>query len=158
MNIQVLSLARTLGRRARFIQQNKTARFTVIDAVDGAYIAPGSLPSSLFHPDLMYSASAYGCALSHLERWHHCVDMQEEITVVEDDAILHPSFEKLAAQAIATLPADWDIVYWGWNFDSVLSISLLPGVSPTVMFFDQEIMRCNIDTFLASSPAPHCAP
>ncbi len=45
------------------------------------------------------------------------------------------------------LPGDWDYVLWGWNFDTVLAVDLLPGISQTVMICDQESLRGRLHIF-----------
>jgi hypothetical protein len=55
---------------------------------------------------------------------------------------------------MAQLPADWDRIAWGWNFDALLRIDLLPGVSHGDLRCDQRQMRRNIESFqhLETSP------
>jgi GR25 family glycosyltransferase involved in LPS biosynthesis len=88
-----------------------------------------------------YTDGALGCALSHLAQWNLAAAGEETVTVAEDDAIFHLQFESLAEEVIAGLPADWDIIQWGWNFDSILAFDMLPGVSNSVAVFDQTKMR-----------------
>ena len=82
-----------------------------------------------------------GRALSHVGLWRMAIARAQPITIAEDDAIFHLQFDGLAASVIATLPADWDLVLWGWNFDSILAFDLLPGISPCVSRFDQGQLR-----------------
>jgi len=51
---------------------------------------------------------------------------------------------------IAALPRDWDLMLWGWNFNSVLCVDLLPGVTPCVLVCDQIRLRENIERFQGS--------
>jgi glycosyl transferase, family 25 len=47
-----------------------------------------------------------------------------------------------AIELLAQMDA-WDIVLWGWNFDSILAAQLLPGLSKCVLIFDQNELRKN---------------
>ncbi len=112
--IHVISLTRTPKRRERFVALNKGLRFQWFDAVDGLEL-PGTLPG--------YTPGATGCALSHRALWEQCVRSGEPLTVAEDDAGLHSSFNELAMPVAA-----WDIIVWGWNLNAALTYELLPGV------------------------------
>lgn len=71
-------------------------------------------------------------------------------TIAEDDAIFRDDFHEASEKLISTLPADWDFVLWGWNFDSFLTVSLESYGTPSVMLFDQEAMIRAIPKFQKS--------
>ena len=73
---------------------------------------------------------------------------------VDDDAIFNLDFERRALALLATLPDDTDLVYWGWNFDSVLWFDMIPGVSRCIASFNQETLRKGIDAFQSSNLRP----
>jgi hypothetical protein len=50
--------------------------------------------------------------------------------------VLNRHFAAKAARVLTGLPPDWDILLWGWNFDSILHVEIVPGVSQAVMGFD----------------------
>jgi GR25 family glycosyltransferase involved in LPS biosynthesis len=85
---------------------------------------------------LPYTPGALGAALTHIEIWRSCT---APMTVCEDDALLHRRFEPEAERLLAALPVGWDIVLWGWNFDSDLVFDMLPGISPCIGRFDPNI-------------------
>ena len=157
--IRVISLRRSLDRRQQFADRNAHLAFSFFDAVEGADLAAGlgSYPD-LFEPGVRYNAGAAGCAMSHLSLWQEAAEGGRVLTICEDDAILRHDFAAQSARAIAALPADWDIVVWGWNFDSVLSLNLMPKVSPTVMTFSQAVMREMIDNFQPMDATPALLP
>jgi len=99
--------------------------------------------------DLYYSDGALGCALSHIFFWSAAAESGEAITVVEDDAIIHRRFNEASERLIRTLPCDWDLIMWGWNFDSILLTDILPGVSPCLSTFDQDALRVGADRYTA---------
>jgi glycosyl transferase, family 25 len=154
--IQVISLRATPHRRQRFVDLNHGFRFEFFDAVDGRQIDKSKFfGSPLAQADVPYSPGAIGCALSHLTLWERSIREQAILTVVEDDAILRQDFEAKSQELIARLPPDWDIIMWGWNFDSILSVLAMPGVSTTVISFSQNSLRQAIGRFQTELFEPH---
>ena len=150
MQIRFLNLDRSADRLASFLQTNAHLKDPIrVAAVDGASIARNDLHAAgLLAPDIQtYSNGAIGCALSHATQWDAIARGNEAVTIAEDDAIFHHDFEALALNVIHTLPDDWDIIQWGWNFDSILSFQIVPGVSRCVGIFDQDGLRANIETY-----------
>ena len=146
MQVRFLNLDRSKDRLATFLEVNRHLTDPVrVAAVDGAAYARKDLQAvhALSGEMPGYSDGAIGCALSHLGEWELASKASSPITLAEDDAILHHHFEPLAEAVLASLPSDWDIVQWGWNFDSILAFDLLPGVSPCVGVFDQASLRAN---------------
>jgi glycosyl transferase family 25 len=144
----VINLKRSKSRREIFIENNPSVDFTFFDAIDGAELNQSWLKkSNLFAPDLVYTKGAYGCALSHLSLWNLAIEKDQIITIIEDDAILRNDFEVKKKQYITNIKRDWDIVLWGWNFDHVLSLNVMPNISPIMMLFNQEQMRTSINVF-----------
>lgn len=154
-DIRVISLERSSERRAAFIESNPGLDFSFFDAIDGSQVI-GQVASEpdLFEPDLPYTAGAYGCALSHLSLWQEAAEGEKIVTVLEDDAVVRADFAEQSAAMLAGLPEDWDIIVWAWNFDSILSLNAMPGVSRAVMIFDQDTLRANVPTFRASTERP----
>lgn len=158
MNIHVINLDRSPERLREFLRWNGhlpgIQRFPAIDGstIDRqALIAAGTIA-----PGLKYTDGAIGCALSHLHFWEAAAASGEAITVCEDDAIFHHGFLEHAPRLLASLPEDWDLVMWGWNFDSILQFDLLPGASQCLGAFDQAKLRGALDHYqrLALTPAP----
>ena len=70
-------------------------------------------------------------------------------TIAEDDAVLRRDFSQRADSVLESLAPGWDLVLWGWNFDSILQVHPLGPVSPVLMFFDQPRLRESLDEFQA---------
>jgi len=139
MVVFYLNLERRKDRRERFLATNATiARFHRWEAVDGASLRNEDLRRAgvIAEPLKAYTPGALGCALSHKRLWDHCACGEAAVTVCEDDAIFNRHFSRQAAVVLARLPADWDIVLWGWNFDSILHVEVIEGIKQTVMHFD----------------------
>lgn len=153
MEINVVNLDRSPDRLQEFIEQNgalpvKFLRWSAVDgsAVDiDALVTEGILDRRIL---ATYTAGALGSALSHLGLWRRAVETQQPLTLCEDDAIFNHDFPRIAEAVIAQLPADWDIILWGWNFDAHLTFNLLPGVSTCTATFDQEAARGGVEQFV----------
>jgi GR25 family glycosyltransferase involved in LPS biosynthesis len=152
--LYVISLERTPQRWRAFQAANEGgSAYTRFDAVDGLKLDGAELISSgTMTGDLSYTPGAIGCALSHITFWRACAAADGPITVCEDDAILHPDFQTCAAAAANRQP-DFDLILWGWNFNSVLAGELFDG-APFAMGFDEDRMRQSIAAFRTDRPTP----
>ena len=101
-----------------------------------------------------FSVGALGCAVSNLTLWDRAVASGQVVTISEDDAIFNYEFESHAEALIKNLPADWDVVFWGFNFDMFVCFDMLPGVTPCVATFDQDQMRLGTSAFQKLKIAP----
>jgi GR25 family glycosyltransferase involved in LPS biosynthesis len=154
--IRVISLVRHANRRAAFGQRNAHVPFTFFDAIDGRALTAADVEASgAFSPEVKrtYDAHAYGCALSHWHLWKEAAASDEPLTIAEDDAIFRHDFQARFEQVLQSLPADWDMVLWGWNFDSALLVHPMGSVSPVAMVFEQQQLRRSLDAF-QREPAP----
>ena len=84
---------------------------------------------------------------SHKELWEQAVASGTALTIAEDDAVLNRRFSEKAAKVLAALPSDWDLIFWGWNFDSILHCDIIPGLKDCVMQFDPSPLRETRDRF-----------
>jgi glycosyl transferase family 25 len=160
MRISLINLDRSTDRLASFLDINKhLSDVHRVSAVDGRTLNRQQLREGKALVDNMelYTDGALGCAFSHLAQWNLAGAGDRYVTIAEDDAIFHLQFEPLAEKILASLPPDWDIIQWGWNFDSVLAFDLLPGVSNSVAVFDQTKLRDNAAAYmrLPMTPSPY---
>ncbi|HEY8071510.1 MAG TPA: glycosyltransferase family 25 protein [Methylocystis sp.] len=144
MRTFVISLARTPERLAQFRAVNgEDSGVETFAAVDGSTLSWESLVAQgVFDTSVQYTKGAVGNALSHLSLWQRVLESGEAATICEDDAILPAAFRARTAELLGGLDP-WDIVLWGWNFDSVLMAGLLPGLSNCALLFDQDALRKN---------------
>jgi GR25 family glycosyltransferase involved in LPS biosynthesis len=77
-----------------------------------------------------------------------------DVTVCEDDAVFNWGFVDKAANVLQALGSRWDIVLWGWNFDSLLWADALPGVSPSLICLDQNGLRSHLERYQALDVEP----
>jgi glycosyl transferase family 25 len=149
--IKVINLQRSADRREAFHRDNAHLAFEFVEARDGKLLTQQEIhdPRHFVHPLRFPGVGAYGCALSHLRMWELAIELGQPLTVAEDDAVFRHDFHTASAATIARLPPDWDLVVWGWNFDSTLSLMSLAGVTSAVMVFDQDLLRENMAVFQA---------
>ncbi len=74
--------------------------------------------------------------------------------MLEDDAVVNRGFDSQAFRVLSELPADWDIIYWGWNFDAPLMLDLLPGISYGFLQANQDTLRQQLPRFQALDIQP----
>ncbi len=152
MDIQVINLDRSVDRFTQFQKLNfeVPANFLRWPAVDGRMLDPTQLVrEQRLEPEALstYGAGGLGCALSHLALWEQAIGEVRPLTICEDDAIFNLGFPEAAERTLPALRADWDLVLWGWNFNSYLSFQILPDVSPCHARFDERTMRAGIEVF-----------
>lgn len=153
MHIHVINLDRTPERLAEFCDVNRyltsVSRFRAVDGktvdLDDA-ARQGLVAKDILSKDF-FTVGALGAAMSHIALWDRAIANNQVVTVCEDDAIFNYGFEARAEELLRTLPADWDMVYWGFNFDMFAVFDPLPGVSPCVAVFNQEAMRAGAAAF-----------
>ena len=110
-------------------------------AVDGNSLKLDSLvQQGLVTKDIlsMFSVGALGCAVSNITLWDRAIANDKMITICEDDAIFNEHFEERADDLMKCLPNDWNIIFWGFNFNLFVCFDVLPGVSSCVATFSQE--------------------
>ena len=146
--IKIISLAKSTQRRAEFAKNNNHIDFEFVDGVDGEALSVDDIAKcGFFAPDLNYRKGAFGCAMSHLQLWQLAESSGQPVTIAEDDAIFRHDFPDKLKALLGADDQDWDIVLWGWNFNSILSVSVLPEISPVVMLFGQGALRKSIEKF-----------
>ena len=97
-------------------------RFRAIDGetlsgID-SQIVQGQGAEDLKSPDKTFGLSltkgAIGCALSHKTIWEEVVKTKKDLVLIlEDDAVILPTFVPYIAKIISELPEEWDILYLG---------------------------------------------
>ena len=153
MNIYAVNLDRSPERYEEFKAINAPVLAAVVrqSAVDGSTLDTEKLVEhGLVDRAVLrtYTPGALGYALTHLGLWHHAAERGEDITLCDDDAIFNRYFIEASATAVARLQDGWDLILWGWNFDSHLTFELLPNVSFCWSVFDQNAMRQGVSQFI----------
>jgi GR25 family glycosyltransferase involved in LPS biosynthesis len=117
--IHLINLDRGTDRLAKFKERNPHLENVLrISAVDGAFVNREALVrDGIITENLPYSPGTLGCALSHVGLWKIAVSQNRVVTVFEDDTICSHNFVGESGRIVASLPTDWDIIFWGFNFN-----------------------------------------
>ncbi|MFL5327330.1 MAG: glycosyltransferase family 25 protein [Gemmataceae bacterium] len=150
ITVHYLNLARRVDRRERFLKENQgLARFERVEGIVGAELCNEDLIRDrvIQEPLKKFTPGALGNALSHKLLWERAASEQVVLTVAEDDALFNRSFAQKASGVLQRLPADWDLILWGWNMDSFLHVKLFGSLQDAVTTFDPLTLRQRIPAF-----------
>jgi glycosyl transferase, family 25 len=152
MDIFVISLDRSMDRKEVFDKHNsKYISYSYHKAVDGKTIPLDTLDMILRKGSQNYSAGAIGCAMSHLQLWDKCIELNKPIIILEDDIIVSKDFKKHINNLTNNLlPKKWDILQLNYNFDSVLSYHNTSYETCMCMFNKTKVTKEHISTFVHS--------
>jgi GR25 family glycosyltransferase involved in LPS biosynthesis len=155
MDIVVINLDRSPRKLAEFEAANRGhIAYERFAAVDGLSVSMETLVADgKVHPDLRYTPGAIGCALSHIALWQRVAVSNKPLTICEDDAHFNKDLLRFASDAVAKLTGKFDLILWGWNFDSVLCFNLW-GISSCSTIFDAVQMRSAMERFNALNITP----
>jgi glycosyl transferase, family 25 len=150
LQVFYINLEKRKDRNEEFLRRNSTcADCCRVDAPAGELLqiddllAQGIIAEPLEH----YSLPVLANALSHRQLWERAVSSAAPITIAEDDAVLNHCFSRKAAAILDALPGNWDIILWGWNFDSMLHCDIIPGLKDGVIHSDPTPLRHKQDQF-----------
>jgi len=138
MQVHYINLPKRKARNARFLRMNAAiVDVQRVDAVEGSRLRTEDLiAEGIFQEPLKaYTPGSLGCTLSHRKMWELCVARATAVTVAEDDAVFNRRFPEKAVRLLASLPPDWDIVLWGWNFDAPFRVEIVEGVQRSTLRF-----------------------
>lgn len=147
----VISLRRTPERLDAFsaINAHLGLPFEVQAAVDGLELDGDELVrAGLSATDQNWPPGSVGAALSHRQCWLRTVESGRPACIFEDDAILRRDFVPAAMATIEELPANWDIVHFGFNFDAALDVRLAPGLDVFGTFSIGHLGPDQFETFM----------
>ena len=114
-------------RMKKFFEDNKALSDTrVIMGIDAtkALKNPAILEeiNSQISEDSMWTLGAICCGLAHYQAFRECIESDKPVTIFEDDAILVTNFDEKSKALLDQVGTDWDLVQWGYNWDSYLDI------------------------------------
>ena len=123
MHIYVISLKKDVHRRINFDKINSEyIEYEYFDAIDGN--SDKLDITGILKPNtISYSKGQIGCALSHLHLWNKCIEKNEPMIIMEDDAFVSKFFKKHLNSILNMLPSNWHIVQLTYNCDSILGFS-----------------------------------
>ena len=153
IDIFVISLKRSKDRQDLFDKNNSKyiTNYTYHNAVDGNLLLINNLDSNIFTKGSQkYSNGAIGCALSHLQLWEKCIELNRPILIMEDDAIVNHDFMNHLNTVKNILPDDWDILQLTYNYDSALSYNITEFEKCNCYFSQNKLTKSHILKFVDS--------
>jgi len=150
MEICYINLAERADRDAAFLKLNShLTGLRKIAAVNGRLLQVDELirDGTTTGPLPSFSAASLANAISHKRIWEHYSQKASGVTVAEDDAIFNLRFEDTASSVLAKLDPDWDLMFWGWNFDSHVDVEIIPGLKRCIFVFDPAMLGTKIEEF-----------
>jgi len=141
--VNLINLDRSPDRLARVKERNSHLKNILrVPAVDGALADREELvKDGTITEDLSYLPGALGCAVSHVGLWKKAVSLNGGVTVCEDDVIFSFNFLEESARVISSLPADWDIIHWGYLFDPYFLWVDFGFAKAELRFYDRRFSR-----------------
>lgn len=70
----------------------------------------------------IWPLGAICCGLAHYQAFRECIESNQPVTIFEDDAILVKNFDEKSKKLIDQVGTEWDLIQWGYNWDSFLDI------------------------------------
>ena len=121
MKTFVITLASRQDRLIAFDNANwQKVKFEEFAAIDGSKLTYSSLIADGFDTNKNWidpinkthiSQGEVGCFLSHYLLWKKCIDLNEPILILEDDAIITDEFD---IEKIEKLTDEYNFIYLGW--------------------------------------------
>ena len=108
----VINLERRTDRKEYFTENNKLSEVKFITAVDGESEDLSMYPTREGWVDPFLNRpitkAEVACFLSHRKAWQYCLDKQESVIVMEDDAIINDTWDEEYYEYLSNY---WDFVY-----------------------------------------------
>jgi GR25 family glycosyltransferase involved in LPS biosynthesis len=90
------------------------------------------------------------CGVAHLEIFKEVIATNSPMTVFEDDAILTKDFDRKTTELLETIPGDWDIVQWGYNWDTFMWMRMIDRNGPVIKIdLCREMHRLDLNKFIS---------
>ena len=74
------------------VLDSKYIDYEYIEGVDGSLLDKTTLGPDIINENCTFTKSSLGSALSHRKLWEKCIELNEPIHIMEDDAIVHSEF------------------------------------------------------------------
>ena len=141
-HLLVISLKRTPERLRAFYTNNENALvdwdIDVINGIDGLEQQQINEQSRWVSDSAVqhWTRGAIGSALSHIKAWRRCIELNQDVLVAEDDAILASDLKRKLEKlrVIGSAANQTGLVLLGWNLDSLLQAELSPGLEMISLF------------------------
>jgi hypothetical protein len=145
MLYRVISLKRTPERLELFNKNNPWFEYDLFEAIDGRKISHKSILGEIIaEKDIFEKATPgeIGIMMSQKALWEECVELNQPMTIIEDDVYLNPNFKSIVEYHESK---NKDMIFWGANIDFDVLIGIFPKLSTCSLKFDYNMMLENIE-------------
>ncbi len=147
----VISLNETLFAAFRDHNAKAGIPFRHFVGIDGAAIkSRAELQGILADGAEGYSRGAVGCAMSHAALWKQCAASTDTFVIFEDDALLRHDFVR-QSQALLSSHHSWDLIFFGCNTDTIVSVPYAGGIEFTGQFSTLYPTAAQLDSFVTAT-------
>jgi GR25 family glycosyltransferase involved in LPS biosynthesis len=143
-----ITVQRNQLRRDIFEAKHPDLSFEWYQGVDGAQIDRVALiQEGVLERDCSWSDNSIANALSHFHLWVESAERNQTILIFEDDAVFSQDFEKNLSSLISETPDGFDLLYLGFNWDSLVFIELFDSLAGIVkLTFSEAKLKANFDS------------
>jgi GR25 family glycosyltransferase involved in LPS biosynthesis len=147
LNIHVITSPTSLIRQKEFHSRHPFLEFEWFEAVTPENFSKEELVrSNVIESSMNWKLTSIANALSHKALWEKSVDQNQNLIILEDDAILTRDFRKSVTPLLEKIGDDFDILLLGFNFDRYVFLEIFPGDAGLVkLTFNQLALQNEID-------------
>ncbi|MBS0986970.1 glycosyltransferase family 25 protein [Acetobacter thailandicus] len=142
----VINVKENRKRLETFISSNRNDQnpIEVFEAVTPSKIEQNSsYYAGVLNEGCEYAPIPLSIALSHLHLWNKCIELDENVTIMEDDLVLNHNFFDLRDKHINTLK-NFDLLVLGFNTDWPVEIDFGGGIPKTSLIFSDDVSDRNL--------------
>jgi GR25 family glycosyltransferase involved in LPS biosynthesis len=147
LNIHVITTPTSLIRQKEFHSRHPFLDFEWFEAVTPENFNKEELVRlNVIESSMNWKMTSVANALSHRALWEKSVNQNQNLIILEDDAILVRDFRKSVTPLLKKIGNDFDILLLGFNFDAYVFLEIFPGDSGLVKLeFNQLALQNEID-------------
>jgi len=147
LNICVITTRTSLERQKEFRSRHPFLDFEWFDAViPEDFSKKELLREKLIENSINWKVTSIANALSHRALWERSVALNQNLIILEDDAILVRDFRETVTPLLKEIGDNFDILLLGFNWDAYLYLEMSPGDSGLVKLqFNQLALQNEVD-------------
>jgi GR25 family glycosyltransferase involved in LPS biosynthesis len=147
LNIHVITTPTSLIRQKEFHSRHPFLDFEWFEAVTPENFSKEELVRlNVIESSMNWKLTSIANALSHKALWEKSVNQNQNLIILEDDAILVRDFWKSVTPLLKEIGNDFDILLLGFNFDRYVFLEIFSGNSGLVkLAFNQLALQKEID-------------
>ena len=147
LKIHVITTQMSLKRRQEFHSRHAFLEYEWFEAVTPKDFSREDLVASkLIESSMNWRLSSIANALSHKQLWEKSIALNQNLLILEDDAVLADNFLDCVTSLLNEIGDDFDFLLLGFNWDRYVFLEMFPGDSGVVKLeFKQPALQNEID-------------